>query len=102
MGMQLRCERPDGKKFTAEVNDIKEVIPCQNFYTSENIAPPYIGLIPYRSSILPVTGSAPRNNQLHDLWLLVYADHAELIRGIPELEGDPERANQPALKRQVA
>ncbi len=90
---------PDGREEKINETSPKEIIPYGSLFTSPLVRQPYAALLYYRDRILPVHGPLPRvfdatMDVMERPWILVFADHARVVIGLPEFE----TATQSVLK----
>lgn len=83
--MRLIGSRPGGEKVLFSSRAVLEIVPCVQPYSSPMLAEPITALVPYQSKLLPIHGPLPSDDEAQNAWIVVFADHGEIVVGVPEL-----------------
>jgi hypothetical protein len=83
--MILVCKDLEGKEFRVKTEDVREIVPCQDFHASDLLTSPTSALLHYHSHLLPLRGPVPAEGaSFGDAWILIYRDHGRIVADLPD------------------
>jgi hypothetical protein len=85
----IRLTLLDGSISEIARSDARGLLPFANVFTSPNLRYPIEGVVCHKGKPLPILGPMPDATDLQaDIeqrpWIIVFADHAQVIRGLPD------------------